>query len=827
MDTVHELAPSTNWLHVMENLDHEDLNIPDESGFNLLMAVYARASKEPFPLHAVCGSLWKNTDAQISFLKHAVMAPPDKFSFSHCSRQLEYLDLGSLSRGNQAWYCLDLLEVLCRLADAGHIVSVRLMIEDPLGHCPELLLLGLGHVKTEHNLLQKEVLSSVFSTVLKDTAKSNVVKYLWRVNPCLTLGGFVEAHSDRKCLLRIADLCQQLQILSAVLDSAPFPFNIKLAAAASRKDQDLVGKWLSEKSEVYKSLFLEECVNILEEILSSSPMKEPQVEVMNMYWRSSPLFLEVCRSHSGKQVSTQLLDKHSKVNEEQIRDMTLKYLLGIIEYHIGRLVRDQRFCKGFIFKEERKLFELKGQRYEYPHGKPDLSEEKFGPIVRKLKTLSKSNHESLKCMKEGLLACFNSDPLLSEVKAIIMENTAIFKKAAPVISQYHDFIDRVNTEISWLNRAAKKAEHVYGLLSGRQPVLAELESRIYELKRRVTVLSKECPESLYSRCQALDTVAKLWEDVDLLMKELVMFRQAAEDLCLISKNLRSLLSEKNMYAHRFHITEQHIKRESHQLHGALLDLQLKVEQAEESYVEKMAGLSERETRPMKYEKLIIDNAISWRTRLFRGKNILGTMREQGLDMCGYVSTVVMTESLFKRAWPWPSEFVIKLSEYHLQDIVRAFCAKNKMKGKDTLDVCLGKMVETGVVSESTYNGADFDTMGFDRYRISEFEKLEPPYINESIDKLEDGTVLIGTFGITKGYFSLGPDDVYDAPEDSEFEIGPSGKIPTHAVVIVGYGVTLAGFPYYVFQNWYGPAWGRDGFGMVTARSIRLMYAAEL
>jgi hypothetical protein len=29
----------------MENLDHEDLNIPDESGFNLLMAVYARASK--------------------------------------------------------------------------------------------------------------------------------------------------------------------------------------------------------------------------------------------------------------------------------------------------------------------------------------------------------------------------------------------------------------------------------------------------------------------------------------------------------------------------------------------------------------------------------------------------------------------------------------------------------------------------------------------------------------------------------------------------------------------------------------------------------------
>jgi CCR4-NOT transcription complex subunit 1 len=75
----------------MENLDHEDFIIPDESAFNLLMAIYARSCKEPFPLHAVCGSLWKNTDGQISFLKHAVSATADKFTFSHCSKRLVLL----------------------------------------------------------------------------------------------------------------------------------------------------------------------------------------------------------------------------------------------------------------------------------------------------------------------------------------------------------------------------------------------------------------------------------------------------------------------------------------------------------------------------------------------------------------------------------------------------------------------------------------------------------------------------------------------------------------------------------------------------------------
>lgn len=44
--------------------------------------------QDPFPLKAICGSIWKNIEGQISFLKYAVSAPPEVFTFAHSGRQL-------------------------------------------------------------------------------------------------------------------------------------------------------------------------------------------------------------------------------------------------------------------------------------------------------------------------------------------------------------------------------------------------------------------------------------------------------------------------------------------------------------------------------------------------------------------------------------------------------------------------------------------------------------------------------------------------------------------------------------------------------------------
>ncbi|OEL27045.1 CCR4-NOT transcription complex subunit 1 [Dichanthelium oligosanthes] len=313
VDSINELAPRTNWVRVMEYLDHDGFNIPDEAAFYLLMSMYARACKDPFPLHAVCGSLWKNTEGQISFLKHAVSAPTDTFTFAHSSRNLAFPDLAGPSQGNHAWFCLDLIEVLCQLAEVGYTVSVRSMLKYPLGHYPELLLLGVSHINTVYNLLQYEVLSCVFPAVLKDTTKGNLLNYLWHANPYLTLRGFVDAHCDPDCLLRIVDVCHDLKILSAVLDSTPFAFSIKLAAAASRKDYIHLEKWLTGKLYVCRKGFLEECVNFLKGIMSNADYilvattQQPQAIVTNIYWESCPVFIKVLQTHSGHLLSGELL----------------------------------------------------------------------------------------------------------------------------------------------------------------------------------------------------------------------------------------------------------------------------------------------------------------------------------------------------------------------------------------------------------------------------------------------------------------------------------------------------------------------------------------
>lgn len=51
-----------------------------------------------------------------------------------------------LGHANHAWLCLDLLDVLCQLAERGHAASVRSMLEYPIKHCPEVLLLGMAHI---------------------------------------------------------------------------------------------------------------------------------------------------------------------------------------------------------------------------------------------------------------------------------------------------------------------------------------------------------------------------------------------------------------------------------------------------------------------------------------------------------------------------------------------------------------------------------------------------------------------------------------------------------------------------------------------------------
>ena len=94
-------------------------------------------------LQAIVGKLWSNGQGQLSFLRHAVTAPPDVFTFEHAPQKvapLEGLAGGKSPVGlpNQAWLCLDLLDTLSRLAEAGHHQTVQQILDQPIKHCPEV-----------------------------------------------------------------------------------------------------------------------------------------------------------------------------------------------------------------------------------------------------------------------------------------------------------------------------------------------------------------------------------------------------------------------------------------------------------------------------------------------------------------------------------------------------------------------------------------------------------------------------------------------------------------------------------------------------------------
>ena len=145
---------------------------------------------------------------------------------------------------NNAWLCLDLLDVLCLLAEKGHTSIVRSILDYPLKHCPEVLLLGMAHInvqyngfifvgspqhpvscldifslhllflQTAYNLLQREVSLIVFPMIVKSPAGSGIILQLWHVNPNLVLRGLMDSqNNDADSIIRIVDICQELKVV--------------------------------------------------------------------------------------------------------------------------------------------------------------------------------------------------------------------------------------------------------------------------------------------------------------------------------------------------------------------------------------------------------------------------------------------------------------------------------------------------------------------------------------------------------------------------------------------------------------------------------------
>lgn len=324
LDSIKQLAPGISWTAVIEHLDHEGFYIPDEAAFLLLISCYRHASQDPFPLAAVCGNVWRNTEGQLSFLKYAVSVPPEVFTFAHCKRQLANVDAVNSHKfqsghANHAWLCLDLLEVLCQLAERGLAKSVRSLLEYPLKHCPEVLLFGMAHVNTPYNLLQHEVSLAVLPVILKDPSVGGVLLHLWHVNPPFLLRALSDAlNMDADNINRVLDLCQELKIVTPVLDMVPMSLGIRLAALASRKEIIDLEKWLSSNLSTYRDTFYEECFRFLREVefgaQDSSNRLHTSGNIWNLYTETAPVFLKVLKAHTDLLTSNQLSEEMERLH---------------------------------------------------------------------------------------------------------------------------------------------------------------------------------------------------------------------------------------------------------------------------------------------------------------------------------------------------------------------------------------------------------------------------------------------------------------------------------------------------------------------------------
>ncbi|KNA22767.1 hypothetical protein SOVF_031520 isoform A [Spinacia oleracea] len=326
VETIKQLAAETNWVGVMENLDHEGFYIPNENAFTFFMTIFKHACQDSFPLHAICGSVWKNSEGQLSFLKYAVSAPSESFTFAHSIRQLVYVDSvhglqSQPGQSNYAWLCLDLVDVLCQLAERGHAATIQSMLEYPLKHCPEVLLLGVAQIHTTYNLLQHEVSSTVLPMIIANAGSKGVILHLWHINHYLVLRGFADVlANDPDSIHRILDICQETKILNHVLERMPFSFAIKLAAVASHKELLDLERWLSDNLMTSKDTFFKECFKYVKEVQSQIVSEENSNRLhqtassANPGSQSSLVILKVLKANAQATTSKSLCDEIEKMH---------------------------------------------------------------------------------------------------------------------------------------------------------------------------------------------------------------------------------------------------------------------------------------------------------------------------------------------------------------------------------------------------------------------------------------------------------------------------------------------------------------------------------
>jgi CCR4-NOT transcription complex subunit 1 len=311
------------------HLDHPEFFIPDQTSFTLLMQMFNRATSERFPINAICGRPWANTEGQLSFLSHAVNASAEVFSFEHSPNKQAPLDGLSSNKqatgtANQCWLSLDLISTLFDLAELGHYAKVRSTFEQPRKHCPEVLFLGIAQASSRWTELQSELFNAMVPSFMSNHPNSTIVMHrLWQTRRELALQGMVEVYArDRSSITRVLDICQDIKELGTVLQSTPYTFALDLAALAARREYLNIEKWLGEQISTRGRPFVSACCEFLKGLAEEARAeRKPAVSVSE---ETYALFVKVLQQRASedlpqpeaddaKQTCDELLDSNQRL----------------------------------------------------------------------------------------------------------------------------------------------------------------------------------------------------------------------------------------------------------------------------------------------------------------------------------------------------------------------------------------------------------------------------------------------------------------------------------------------------------------------------------
>lgn len=285
VDVIKARSPGLVWRRVAEDLDFDGFLVPEPAGLGILTTAFRRATGESLPIPALVGRLWGNTTGQLSLLAAATVAPPDAVPWDASPRRIAPLDglAGGVSpsgTANGCWLSVDLLAVLCQLADAGQAGPVRSLLEAGPGKaCREVLLCSLGALRapgdSSWGALERTLWCSLLPPFLVGHANSGIVlRRLWDSNPSALLKGMgLWAGGDVGRTGRVVDLVQQLGVLPAALEASPLELSLDMADAAARRDVlgASLDNWLAERLARHGSVLVRPIIKYLEARMASMP----------------------------------------------------------------------------------------------------------------------------------------------------------------------------------------------------------------------------------------------------------------------------------------------------------------------------------------------------------------------------------------------------------------------------------------------------------------------------------------------------------------------------------------------------------------------------